>query len=931
MDKLTDMEVTEMENEPLVSVIIPVYKTQPYLPRCVNSVLNQTYRNLQIILVDDGSPDNCGKICDEFKENDSRVEVIHTENKGVAAARNTGLLAAKGEWISWVDSDDWIENDMIEYLLCNALKYRADVTVCGHNIFQEQKTYSNSVNEVTVYTTEQALHLLLDIQCHTMENYLWDKLYNRSVFDGISFFEGKNFEDFSVLYKLIERSNLIVCLPEVKYNYLQHEGSIMKDNSIKNKLDHYDAAKNRYDYLIEKWPQFKKLLVNRCIRMANRVWKSYCSASKEEHTYANDRMKEISAFLTPFINEGYCPDDYGMADRMIVKLVRYPYAWAYIEVDIINKLFQLKKGFYKEDIYFGIERIFTFPRSFFCSAYEFLEYGNVRRNARYIKAVRECPVKENMILYDSFWGRGAMCNPYALFRYLLDNPDYADLEHVWVLSGPSDYPDTLEKYSKYPNVRFVHYMQRDHLCALGEAKYLITNTALHRLFIKKDGQVVINTWHGIPLKKIGPDVEGGVLESGNAIRNFLAADYMISANPFMSEMYNRTYGLHDLYAGELIEEGYPRLDTLVRESEKSYTDQLLRMGVCIDKSKKVIIYAPTWRDPYNNQNDITRITEEYRRVKEQIEAACSGYQVLVKVHQFVYQLLKGKSIPSYIIPATVDANEVLPAADILLADYSSIFFDYLYFERPILFYIPDISSYSNYRGFYFKIDELPGPASEKIEDVTGWIGNIEEVHKQYLPRIREAKKWCCDYEVGNISKRVSDIMFRNRRTGTKHKSAGNVKKKVLIQTGSLESETLVYTLLSMQKNIDWNVYDVTIAVPETKKWTDEKICGHIDKRIRVIGQDRHPDLTFKDSLRIKLADIEGIKRNNKAGFRRVCQEETTRRYAGCDFDLAFHLGDYSAIDLMVTAMLRGEDCAARDFDAEMQNKLAADLFLRSLI
>ena len=114
-----------------ISVIVPVYKVEPYLRKCLDSIVNQTYRNLEIILVDDGSPDNCGRICDEYAERDKRIRVIHQKNGGVSSARNEGLKIASGDWIGWVDSDDWIEPDMFEYLLENAKKSKADIAVCS--------------------------------------------------------------------------------------------------------------------------------------------------------------------------------------------------------------------------------------------------------------------------------------------------------------------------------------------------------------------------------------------------------------------------------------------------------------------------------------------------------------------------------------------------------------------------------------------------------------------------------------------------------------------------------------------------------------------------------------------------------------------------------------------------------------------------------
>lgn len=163
-----------MSVEPKISIIVPVYKVEPYLRKCLDSIVGQTYQNLQIILVDDGSPDNCGKICDEYAARDRRIEVIHQANGGVSAARNAGLKLADGDYIGWVDSDDWIESGMYEYLLENALKYGADIAVCSRFERYKDKVIRRGWSNIEVLNREKALQMLL--KNDVMQNYLCDKL-----------------------------------------------------------------------------------------------------------------------------------------------------------------------------------------------------------------------------------------------------------------------------------------------------------------------------------------------------------------------------------------------------------------------------------------------------------------------------------------------------------------------------------------------------------------------------------------------------------------------------------------------------------------------------------------------------------------------------------------------------------------------------------
>ena len=148
-------------SSPKISIIVPIYRVEPYLPRCLDSIVGQTYRHLEIILIDDGSPDGCGAICDDYAARDGRIRVIHQPNQGVSAARNAGLDAATGEWIGWVDGDDWIELDMYEYLLEGVLGAGADIAVCGRwEEYRGRRVFRGWEKEISL-DTEQALRALL--------------------------------------------------------------------------------------------------------------------------------------------------------------------------------------------------------------------------------------------------------------------------------------------------------------------------------------------------------------------------------------------------------------------------------------------------------------------------------------------------------------------------------------------------------------------------------------------------------------------------------------------------------------------------------------------------------------------------------------------------------------------------------------------------
>ena len=228
----------------LITVIIPVYKVEKYINKCIKSVLNQTYKNLEIIIVDDGSPDNCGKICDEYGKKDNRIRVIHQENAGLSEARNAGLKIAKGEYIYLVDSDDFIDEPAIEYLYELAIDNNADIAIGNRTIFyegQDLKTKNQEKEKLLIYNNEQALEAMLYNTEFT--NNACNKLYKTSLFNNIKYPKGRLCEDLGTTYKLLLKANKIVLGNKSYYNYLaDRNDSIMNVNFNIHRMDGLDFA-----------------------------------------------------------------------------------------------------------------------------------------------------------------------------------------------------------------------------------------------------------------------------------------------------------------------------------------------------------------------------------------------------------------------------------------------------------------------------------------------------------------------------------------------------------------------------------------------------------------------------------------------------------------------------------------------------------------
>lgn len=232
-------DINEERENPLISIIIPIYNVEKQLSRCITSVRTQTYKNLEIILVNDGSADKCGEICDKVAKEDHRIQVIHKENGGLSDARNAGLEVANGDYIAFIDSDDYVACDYIKTLYCNISKENADAAVCSFCLIDENDTLLE--NRFICESKEVILgfQLLQKVLRHDGSKYvvMWNKLYRRELFTDLRFDKDKIYEDEYINFKLFWQCNRIVLIHEVLYYYLQRQESIIGSKMTLKKID----------------------------------------------------------------------------------------------------------------------------------------------------------------------------------------------------------------------------------------------------------------------------------------------------------------------------------------------------------------------------------------------------------------------------------------------------------------------------------------------------------------------------------------------------------------------------------------------------------------------------------------------------------------------------------------------------------------------
>lgn len=243
--------------EPRISVIIPMYKVEAYLKRCLDSVLGQTYQNLEIIAVDDGSPDNCGRIADEYAAKDDRIKVIHQKNQGLSSARNAGITAATGEWIFFVDSDDEIPENAIRKLWETAQKEQVAMSMGGYFvcIHKGDKIEKKQVHvQKGVFREKVSLHKYFLSQGKNF-NYVWMKLYRRSVFETVRFPIGKYYEDIYIFPDILDAAGGVAIVDEPVYFYHLRDNSITFGSKMDNHMDGMYARLAWKKLVQEKHPQ----------------------------------------------------------------------------------------------------------------------------------------------------------------------------------------------------------------------------------------------------------------------------------------------------------------------------------------------------------------------------------------------------------------------------------------------------------------------------------------------------------------------------------------------------------------------------------------------------------------------------------------------------------------------------------------------------
>ena len=370
------------------------------------------------------------------------------------------------------------------------------------------------------------------------------------------------------------------------------------------------------------------------------------------------------------------------------------------------------------------------------------------------------PINQKMVIFISYHGKGYLCNPKYIHKYMESREEYKDYKYIWAVKNVKNVNINNAKVVKYNGILYFYYMAR--------SKYWIINCKMPSYILKKESQVYVQTWHGTPLKRLAHDIDIGddktfyraKVTKGEMTKSYdtdvKKYNYFISPNKFSTEKFITAFRVDK---SKIIETGYPRNDYLSNITKNEILNLKIKYNIPLEK--KVILYAPTWRDnSFNNKGYIFNLEVDFYYWKKRLG---EKYVILFKPHYLITNKYNNDDLKGflYLVNEDEDINELYVISDILVTDYSSVFFDYAILNRPIYFYMYDLKDYEeNLRGFYLDINkDLPGEVITNEEKLLNLIKDNQGYYKENKIRISKFNERYNNFQDGKCSEKVIKYIF----------------------------------------------------------------------------------------------------------------------------------------------------------------------------
>ena len=529
----------------------------------------------------------------------------------------------------------------------------------------------------------------------------------------------------------------------------------------------------------------------------------------------------------------------------------------------------------------------------------------------YLKYYYKKPIIDNYVLIESKQGEDLAGNMFYTLKEIVKNHKKFEVFLVATAKKQKSLEKLLKEHG-LDSAKTVLYKSLDYYKLLATAKYLFNDTSFPMFFTKKDGQVYTNTWHGTPLKQMGKDVINRKYAIGNIKRNFMFTDYLVYPNDEMKEKMISAYGIQNLYDGTVLNAGYPRNAVFFdRNSEKNIRKKLKLEG------KQVIVYMPTWRGIMTKKMQGEQFKEIIELMRYMDEHLTDNQVFYVKMHVLVQKDLKFgdfKHIKSF--PTGMETYEVLNTADVLITDYSSVFFDFANTKKKIVLYTYDEEEYTKTRGFYYSLDELPFPKTYTPKEL------LNEINTPKNYDDTEFLKKFCTYDNIEAPKALVDYVLEGKKSKyvKPEKLKKNEKDNVLIYSSTLALNGITSSLISLTNVIDLNKENIIFTFRQ-------KALAHYPMRITKLPEntDVFPISSgYIYSFAETIANILFYKFNINTRFvkkyiDRLYKREVIRLFGNAKFDKVIHFTGY---EKQITGLLERFDAKRAIF---VHNDMVSEL------
>ncbi|MFZ3470705.1 bifunctional glycosyltransferase/CDP-glycerol:glycerophosphate glycerophosphotransferase [Streptomyces sp. 4.24] len=710
---------------PRFSVIVPAYKVQAYLQESLDSVLTQSYPDLELIVVDDASPDACGSIIDDYAARDPRVTAVHlAHNLGLGPARNAGRSRATGDYLVFLDGDDTLAPGALQ-AITDRLKATGSPDVL---VYDYARTYwtgelvRNSLSHRLSEDGPASFRLADRPALLGMLMVVWNKTYRREYAEreGLSFPPGF-YEDTPWTYPALLAAESVAVLDRVCVHYRQRRTGSILTTSTRRHLDVFDQYDRVFGYLatrpeLERW----RPVVHR--RMAEHFCALYADPRRLPRAARAEFFGRASALLRRYRVPGPRPLSLSRTDRIRHALMRVGARRAYRALSLLRSA-SLAAGRAGATAWRGLRE--TALR---------LHY----------RAQRLLPLRPELAVFSAYWHGGYACNPAAIEAKLRELAPR--MRTAWICDPA--HASTLPRETALLRPGSAAYWT-----ALARATYLVTNVNFERTLVKRPGQILLQTQHGTPLKRVGLDLQDRpaatpTTDFAGLLRGADQWDYLLSANRHSTLVWEKA--VPSSYT--TLEYGYPRNDVFHRATQADVLELRERLG--IPPGSTAILYAPTHRDYRRSRPDHL----DFERILRDLGPR---YTILTRTHLTYAGSASPEPHPRLLdVSSHPSVEELCLASDALVTDYSSLMFDYASLDRPIVIHADDWEAYEASRGTYFDLRAFPPGAIARTEDelvdifATGhWQGSRSaQLRSSFRARF-------CTYDDGQAAERVVRRVF----------------------------------------------------------------------------------------------------------------------------------------------------------------------------